>query len=383
MKTLQRKAFYLLLLCFLAAGSSLKAQVNIQWLPALPVQLRLSDMWRVQIMNSSATAQTVYLKSVVSHSNGSFIVEGSSEPFSLKPGPNLISAAALNLKPYYYNQAERLNGLSATESFPFGAYTLCMRVFLADNSSELALACQEVDIKPLSPPMLLNPYHQSSVYHAYPLLMWTAPAPMPAGMQVSYDLRLVEILGGQTASDAIQRNFALLDMKDLRQTFFQYPANAVKLEKNKQYAWQIVAKGDEYLIGSTEVWSFSLASDSPGTETARPDQFYKLKSQVDGGYGIAIESLGITYEEAYVPGQMQITVYNAQHQPLNIKDLSMSRLYGDNRFVINLKESGKFKNGQFYFLEIRGAKGDKGIILFKYYSSRKKFEQDNKSKAVE
>lgn len=368
----------LLLLTLLVQSLSGLAQVSVQLMPVSPVQLKLSDMWRAQLINTSGTEQSVYLKGSVSYSNSTLIVEGVSDPMVLKPGVTLLTPSAVGIKGYQFNSSVSVPNLSSTEVFPFGTYTLCLKVY-SNASAELGANCVEATIKPLSPPMLLSPYNQSEIPVSLPLLIWSAPTPVPSGTSLQYELRLVEMLEGQTPTDAIQRNFALIEEKNLSNNFFQYPASATKLEKDKHYAWQITARGDNFLIGSTEVWSFTLSKDTMNVSKLYiPDQYYRLKAQPDGGYGVAIETLGITWEEEYQPGQVKIQVFDASHKEIQVKELKLSRAFGDNRFIINLKETGKFKNGQLYFIEIKGTKSS-GVILFKYYSNRKKYEEENKT----
>lgn len=364
-------------LCFVLSCLALtgKAQVNVQLQPIMPVQLRLTDMWRANVMNSSGAQINAYLKGSVSYGNTTLIVEGTSQPLVLKPGINVINPASISIRGYEFNPAVNLPNLSSTELFPFGSYVVCLKVYNA-NSSELGASCIEAIIKPLSPPMLLSPYNEAQVHTAYPLLIWSPPTPVPSGMPVQYDLKIVEVLSGQNPADAIQRNFALVQENDLHSNLFQYPVNAVKLEPQKYYAWQVVAKGDNFLIGSTEVWSFTLSNDTTNIHKVDiPNQFYEPKKELDGAYAIAIETLGLIYDG--LADSTSVRIYNSLHNPVNIS-LHLQRISDDNRYLINLKETGKLNNGQFYFLELIPKNGDKTRLLFKYYSGKRKFEAANK-----
>lgn len=357
----------IILLCVALTG---KAQVSVQLQPVMPVQLRLTDMWRANVMNSSGTEINAYLKGSVSYGNTTLIVEGTSQPLVLKPGINIINPASISIRGYQFNPAVNVPNLSSTELFPFGSYVVCLKVYNA-NSAELGASCIEANIKPLSPPMLLSPYNEAQVHTAYPLLIWSPPTPMPSGMQVQYDLKIVEVLSGQNPTDAIQRNFALVQESDLYSNLFQYPVSAVKLEPKKQYAWQVVAKGDNFLIGTTEVWSFTMVMDTMNVyKLPNPEQFYEPKIALDGAYAVAVEVLGVVLKDA---DNFKLTLYNSKHELLKVKP-ELKRIANDSRHIINLKETGKLQNGEVYILEFISSTGEKTYILFKYFSSIKKYK---------
>ncbi len=357
----------IILLCVALTG---KAQVSVQLQPVMPVQLRLTDMWRANVMNSSGAEINAYLKGSVSYGNTTLIVEGTSQPLVLKPGINIINPASIIIRGYQFNPAVNVPNLSSTELFPFGSYVVCLKVYNA-NSAELGASCIEANIKPLSPPMLLSPYNEAQVHTAYPLLIWSPPTPVPSGLQVQYDLKLVEVLSGQNPVDAIQRNFALVQESDLHSNLFQYPVSAVKLEPQKHYAWQVVAKGDNFLIGTTEVWSFTMVMDTMNVyKLPNPEQFYEPKVALDGAYAVAVEVLGVVLKDAV---NFKLTLYNSKHELLKVKP-ELKRIANDSRHIINLKETGKLQNGEVYILEFISSTGEKTYILFKYFSSIKKYK---------
>lgn len=358
-------------------SSNISAQISVQLQPVLPIQLRITDMWKGTILNNSGTDMSVVLKGSVSLSNTTLVVEGITEQINLKPGVNLIQPGLVPIRNYRFNPDVQLAGLSSTELFPFGSYVVCLKVFSLSNT-ELGASCMEANIKPLSPPMLLSPWDASEVHTPFPLFVWSPPAPVPVGMQVQYDFRLVELLSGQKPADAIQRNFAIVEQNGIGTNMLQYPVNAVRLEPFKEYVWQVIAKGDNVLIGSTEIWRFVLSKDTTNLYNPQlPSQYYRLKQYLDGGYGIAIETLGITYDDNPSISSTDFRIFDSKRKQIIVKNLKVLRLYNDNRFVINLKETGRFKNGEFYFLEMKDNKGSISQIMFKYYSSQKRFDQEN------
>lgn len=358
-----------LLLVFMLFNSNSSAQISVQLQPVLPIQLRITDMWKGTILNNSGTDMSVVLKGSVSLSNTTLVVEGITEQINLKPGVNVIQPGLVPIRNYRFNPDVQLAGLSSTELFPFGSYIVCLKVFSLSNT-ELGASCMEANIKPLSPPMLLSPWDASEVHTPFPLFVWSPPVPVPVGMQVQYDFRLVELLSGQKPADAIQRNFAIVEQNGIGTNMLQYPVNAVRLEPFKEYVWQVIAKGDNVLIGSTEIWRFVLSKDTVNIwNEVKPNQYYEPKSTLDGAFAVAVEVLGLILKEQK---DLKIQLYNSKHERLKIEP-ELKQISNDSRYIINWKETGKLKNGQIYLLEFLASDGTKSYVLFKYFSSIKKY----------
>ena len=108
---------------------------------------------------------------------------------------------------------------------------------------------------------LISPVDGSILNTNQPLLFtWMLPSLKP-GTSISYNLKVVEIFGKQSPTEAVRKNPAWFEKNDIRAMMFQYPLSAKRIEKNKKYAWQITAyvKNDE--IGESETWSFNYDSE--------------------------------------------------------------------------------------------------------------------------
>ena len=101
--------------------------------------------------------------------------------------------------------------------------------------------------------------------------------PIPQGLQARYTLRVVQILGRQSAYDAILSNPAYFERRDIPTSMFQYPIAARRFEAGKRYAWRISSHAGGFSLGQSEVWEFTYQpatkadEEPPETAEAVPD----------------------------------------------------------------------------------------------------------------
>ena len=88
------------------------------------------------------------------------------------------------------------------------------------------------------------------------------PTPFEMFTNLSYELLVTEVLPGQSATEAIQYNSPVYSRTNLSQPYEMYPSTFTKLDTGKLYAWQVVASNGLNYAAKTEVWTFSLKTDS-------------------------------------------------------------------------------------------------------------------------
>ena len=90
---------------------------------------------------------------------------------------------------------------------------------------------------------------------------------MPPGYEVTYHLKICEVLEGQTKEQAIE-GYPLHEADLVNQTSYPYPADAPDLDSGKTYVWQVQAKdpsgsplGENE--GKSEIWAFTYGVTAP------------------------------------------------------------------------------------------------------------------------
>lgn len=339
------------LLCF-----SAKAQVNIIQYPLTGLEFKTTDIFKADIQNAGqSTYRVVISGSVVNSANGQKVLTAQSTVVDCTPGFKSLNEAALAPQYRFYSSVAEQTG-----SLPYGSYEVCIKVVQVSGSQEeLASACQSLELSPMSPPILVNPEHESTVYEKRPLLVWLPPMPVNKN-KVLYDLKLVEILQNQTAYDAVQRNFSIIEKQGIKGTTLQYPANAIALEPLKRYAWQVSAKTeDRKPIGETEIWWFTVADDKDKDTTKKEIPYGLLQKNPDNGYlTINDNKLYFQFDERYNENVLTFKIMNKNGVEVgNDCGLSLSKQTGINKFLLDLSTCNDIRNGM-HILKVTNEKNE-------------------------
>lgn len=154
----------------------------------------------------------------------------------------------------------------------------------------LALCCLTGGLASAQAPAVtpLYPVRGDTLVELYPSFNWTPPlatTPVPP----VYQLRLVEVLAGQTPEAAIQQNPDVWRATNVRTNLCAYPITAPPLGKNKTYAWQVttqtgrtIGAGEQNvnlpLLTPGEV-SYFVFNDDMSDEQCTPTLYKQLDSR--------------------------------------------------------------------------------------------------------
>jgi len=216
-----------------------QAQVSVKLQQPPPNQLRAADLWKLTLNNTTRTTYQIKLEGTLDEADEGRVATGNSGVISLPPGTKAITyddvkrGGSVNFKSGKWQEA-----FTRTGNAPSGNYTICIHV--KDKSGEeIGSDCIDQRVEITSSPTLITPADGETIpAEQQPSFTWLPPMPAPSG-QITYKLKIVEIVGNQSPEIAIQRNPAWFEKTDIRTTMLQYPVSAKKIEKNKKYAWTV------------------------------------------------------------------------------------------------------------------------------------------------
>ena len=256
----------LLWLLSVPMGLGLRAQIMME--PELPSQglFQQSQLWNILIVNNSEAAMNCVIQlSFQEEGTGRKIFDGVTAPLFLAKGANQLTVKDVGSVHYDYLSSS-YNSLAASAGLlPAGNFIACYNLVSASNlKSPAALSqdCLPVSVEPLSPPQLAYPTDKSAITTSYPVFNWVGPAPANIFSNLNYKLILTEVKPGQQPADAIQRNPLLFIQVGIRDLALPYPSSYAALQPGKTYAWQVIAQNDNTYSAMTEIWSFTVKTDS-------------------------------------------------------------------------------------------------------------------------
>jgi len=347
--------------CSLAAA---KAQVTLQPNIAAVGMIQKNQLWNVLVVNSSNAPYDCRLELVIrDRQTGQEVMTATSGQFMLSQGARQLNVGMLEPVQYNYlvsGMDSRLQGL-----LPAGMYTACYALN-ATGLKEIRLAeeCIQFDVEPLTPPMLIFPADSSVLENAPTQFSWTPP--LPAGMfgNLRYEMMVTEIKEGQKAPEALQENMPFYNDGMLYTNMMNYPASASSFEKEKWYAWQIIARDDRNYAGKSEVWVFKIKKDSIISPVVMGAPFMKMKPEPE--LGIAPNGfLKLSYFNRSRDSSVNIVLTDLSdgRQTRQIRGVKIVR--GENQLQFNLKKILPLTEENTYKAEIINSAGERNSVLFR------------------
>ena len=252
--------FALLTVCA-ANAQIVRVDVRLQQPP--PNQLRIADLWKIELNNRSNETVLVSLRGTAEELSipDGIIAEAFSATLELPPGVKRVTGRDVqpvdvpDYKQRYYD------ALLTTGNVPSGEYEICVEVIDNETQAILGRDCKFVIVNRISVPILIAPPDESEVPERYPVFTWMPSVPPSRGQDLRYEMRMAEVFGRQTPPDAIARNPAWFVVRDIRRSMLQYPVSTRGMEIGRRYAWMIAAyeiRGTAVVpLGESEVWSFT------------------------------------------------------------------------------------------------------------------------------
>src|SRR5439155_11197640 len=118
---------------------------------------------------------------------------------------------------------------------PVGRFSVCYTVLQIyhDAVEQAADDCVNIEVEPLSPPILVMPADSEVVQVARPVFNWMPPSPYTLFNNLQYSWVLAEVLPMQTGAMAVQQNIPVPAQSVLSVPLLVYPASVHPLDENK------------------------------------------------------------------------------------------------------------------------------------------------------
>jgi hypothetical protein len=266
-----------------AAMLSAQSAVTVILRQPPPNQLKVADLWEITLINSGGATLNVSLKGTVTEQKDGLVATATSSTFSLPPGTKVFTAKNIGqLSPVNtsFKNSKYEEILNAIGSAPSGTYDICIEVRASGLAAgTLASDCvNSHTVESTSQPLLLAPQDAADVEDVRPMFTWAMPTPLRARANVTYSLRIVQLLGKQSPMAAMQANPAWIELNNVTTNTIQYPPGARPLVAGTIYAWKVSAFMRGALLGESEVWRFGYSPSAMVVETTVPAKTAKKKN---------------------------------------------------------------------------------------------------------
>ena len=225
-----------LLTAMFAAPSA--AQFTVSITPPPLNQLKVADLWRLQVINGGRSPFSVYFAGTITEERDGLVADGTSAIVTVRPGVNMFVGSRVEPVDIGYGAPKYERALTRTGGAPSGVYQICVQAIEAESGRILGEDCITHEVSLLSPPILISPAEGDVVHTALPTFLFT-PASGGRIARVRSQIRIAELYRRQSSFQAIASNPPVFQ-GFVTGTAFQYPASARKFQEGT-YVWQVTA----------------------------------------------------------------------------------------------------------------------------------------------
>ena len=307
MKTLIGRVLLILsLLClvspFAEAQLDWNAVLNIQPFPSPYISNWENNpsIANLTIYNNSGQEHTVVVYLTLTKSNNDYIGTINSREIVIpsSPPPTILNSDEfLDWDSAEYD-SDVYDFIIRTNRLPDGSYEACVRIEDENHAILVENVCAYFTILYPDPPMLVYPSDGDTLQTPYPLFQWT-PVVLPPQFQLHYELKIAEVLEGQTPERALLSNIPHYENDNINIPSLQYPPTALAFEPAKTYAWQVSAL-DEYGYavtsnnGQSEIWTFATADT---TSPPPPPHYRQISGTINDIFGNNVAKAKVIYHQ--------------------------------------------------------------------------------------
>lgn len=324
------------------------------------------QLWNIAFVNSS-TAGEIEIDLVLTNiRTGEVALTATTNPILITNGAQQITSSNITVQ-YDYPSA-LISDHSPDGFLAIGTFNACYTVHgdIVGGKSGALNECTDIVVEPVSPPTLTIPCNGCYAESATPLFTWLPAAPINLFTNLTYEMKLVEVLPGQASSEAIQINAPVLLQDGNTNSFFNYPTSGTWLDTTKTYAWQVIAKSANEDASQSEIWTFKLKSDSVVLDPISKNPYVRLKQSISSAATFCDGNLNFQYRNEASDSTVSFTVYSLSDNSLyaTVKTGILTLKEGDNYLSILLFDDKRFVSGDSYLLELINSEGEKWKMKF-------------------
>ena len=343
------------------------AQVTMQ--PAIPAigLIQKNQLWSILVVNNTGNVYNAKLDLVLTdRATGQEIMTAGTGQFVVHAGTKQLNADALT--PIQYTSLNSSVDSKMQGLIPVGTYTACYSLTaIGLKEGLLSEECVSFDVEPLSPPILMFPADSSSLEPVASQFSWIPPTPVGLFNNLRYEVLITEIKDGQKANEAIEENLPFYNDGNQLSTNMVYPGSAPAFEKEKWYAWEVIARDDKSYAGKSEVWVFKVAEPSVVKMIIEQTPFIKMKKD-NPEKGIAPNSiLKLSYINETTDSIAEVKIIDLNSQNKTIGQFNIALKPGENLIQYNLKKIVHTEEGKIYEAQITNARKEKWVMQFEVH----------------
>jgi hypothetical protein len=328
-----------------------------------------NQLWNMLLVNSGNRSVLLRVSLVLlDEKTNQPVLTASTIPFLLSKGAKQFQAKDLSPIQYAYNGPATNADRDPNGLLPAGSYQACYTVLnIEKGTAPLAENCIQLNVDPLSPPLLNTPADEGSLYTAYPQFTWLPPTPPGLFSDLSYDLILVEVLAGQGKADAIQQNIPVYSAGFIKNLYMNYPSSYRALDTARLYAWRIVALNNGRPTAMSDIWTFRVTVPPLSGRKREDGSYLFLKRGLDASVASVSGSLKMVYNNEAADTVVKYTITSLS-DPGNVvvQQGTLALRGGNNLLSLTLDKAAAYNKGGIYLFKLINGRKESWSVKFNY-----------------
>jgi len=354
---------------FVLLGNVSPAQVLIQFVPALNGRT-MNGLFMAEVQNASPITYSGKMKITLKDASNKIVLMALTPSFLLKPGRNSIQTFSVQARLQFGNSSSA-KVLAETGRLPENDYEYCFEFTGTENKmgaeERVYENCYNYSVQPVFPLTLVYPGDGDAFCETRPAFTWQAAIPLTGSYQ--YKLVVVEKKDRQELQDALLNNIPVYHQDNITGCVAHYPPQLPELQKDKNYAWQVLAYQAGIPITQSEVWKFRIRCDNRRPDSSN-ESYRQLSSYLDGNYYTAKSSLRVSLINPYRITTMHYTLTDISDPGHKIENLPAIKIQtGLNKVDIGLEDISGLELNKMYQLKVTDIGDHTQYLQFIYKGS--------------
>ena len=363
----------LLFLILVLKAVCMQAQISMTLqVPPAGVLVK-NQLWNMVLVNPGNSILNVRIGLVLlDEKTNQPVLTASTAPVTLPKGAKQLQARDFSPITYTYNGAAYQGDRDPNGMLPIGTYQACYTVINVFKDVPMAENCIQLNVDPLSPPLLNTPADEANIYTPYPQFTWLPPTPITIFNDLSYAMVLVEVLPGQGKADAIQMNIPVYSGGFITDLFLNYPSSYRSLDTGRLYAWRVVSLNNGTPAAMTDIWTFRVVTPPKPVLPGPKNTFVELARGLGPSVSSSGETLMVTYDNSPADTTVSYTITcvdDPRNPTLQRGQLSLSR--GANFLSIPLQKSAGWSTRKVYLFQFTNSRKENWTIKFTWSADSK------------
>lgn len=244
-------------------------------------------------------------------------------------------------------------------------YVLCIDLRATGDQALQSQECIEyqaadfLNITPVYPP------EEGEIGEQRPQFNWLNPVQGP----YTYDFRLVKLKDGQQPNAAMRRNIPMISMDGLTNTQLLFPSDALPLENEAQYAWQVGINFNGEKVTQSEASTFTYRESIEYIDIPTELSYVDIGKVQAGATLYAVGEFKFKYSSD-IETTLAIELFdikNTEKEKLELEERAFSVEKGLNKYELDLKEQVYLRHLKDYVLIIKDQKTNNSFQLIVKY----------------